>query len=56
VISYESRKVTGIEQKCPIYDQELLVIIHAVKTWEPYLKNNNFEMVRDQKPLLSPCP
>ena len=41
------------EQRYPIYDQELLVIMHAIKIWKHYLKNNDFEVVTDHKSLLS---
>eukprot|EP01018_Ginkgo_biloba_P039789 Gb_05221 [translate_table: standard] len=53
VVDYESRKMNEVEQRYPIFDQELLAIIHAIKTWKHYLKNNDFEVVIDHKPLLS---
>lgn len=40
VVAYESRKMYEVEQRYPIFDQELLAIIHAIKTWKRYLKNN----------------
>eukprot|EP01018_Ginkgo_biloba_P018667 Gb_31742 [translate_table: standard] len=56
VIAYESRKMNEAERRYPIYDQELLEIVHAIKIWKHYLKNNDFEVVTDHKPLLSFSP
>eukprot|EP01018_Ginkgo_biloba_P004724 Gb_28015 [translate_table: standard] len=53
VIAYESRKMNDAEKKYPIFDQELLAIIHAIKIWKHYLKNNEFEVITDHKPLVS---
>eukprot|EP01018_Ginkgo_biloba_P018972 Gb_14590 [translate_table: standard] len=56
VVAYESRKMNEAEQRYPIYDQELLAIVHAIQIWKHYLKNNDFEVVTDHKPLLSFLP
>eukprot|EP01018_Ginkgo_biloba_P010336 Gb_18708 [translate_table: standard] len=53
VIAYESRKMNEAEGRYPIFDQELLAMIHAIKIWKYYLKNNDFEVITDHKPLLS---
>jgi len=53
VIAYESRKMNEAERGYPIFYQELLAIIHAIKIWKHYLKNNDFEVITDHKPLLS---
>eukprot|EP01018_Ginkgo_biloba_P003803 Gb_04011 [translate_table: standard] len=52
----KSKKMNEAEQRYPIYDQELLAIVHAIKIWKHYLKNNDFEVVTDHKPLLSFLP
>eukprot|EP01018_Ginkgo_biloba_P030965 Gb_34555 [translate_table: standard] len=44
------------EKRYPIFDQELLAVIHAIKIWKHYLKNNDFEVIMDHKPLLSFLP
>lgn len=56
VVAYDSRKMNEIEQRCPIYEQELLAVIHAIKIWKHYWKNNEFKVVTDHKPLLSFLP
>eukprot|EP01018_Ginkgo_biloba_P010339 Gb_18720 [translate_table: standard] len=53
VVAYECRKMNEAEQRYPIYDQELLAIVHAIKICKHYLKNNDFEVATDHKPLLS---
>eukprot|EP01018_Ginkgo_biloba_P010340 Gb_18721 [translate_table: standard] len=53
VIAYERRKMNDAERRYPIFDQELLAVIHAIKIWKHYLKNNDFEVITDHKPLLS---
>eukprot|EP01018_Ginkgo_biloba_P003633 Gb_16330 [translate_table: standard] len=53
VIAYESRKMNEAEMRYPICDQELLAIIHVIKIWKHYLKNNDFEVITGHKPLLS---
>eukprot|EP01018_Ginkgo_biloba_P008930 Gb_12471 [translate_table: standard] len=53
VIAYESRKKNEAERRYPIFDQELLAIIHVIKIWKHYLKNNDFEVTTEHKPLLS---
>eukprot|EP01018_Ginkgo_biloba_P010333 Gb_18705 [translate_table: standard] len=56
VMAYEIRKMNEVEKRYPIYDQEILAIVHAKnKNWH-YLKNNDFEVVIDHKPLLSFLP
>eukprot|EP01018_Ginkgo_biloba_P003621 Gb_16314 [translate_table: standard] len=46
VIAYESRKMNDVEKRYPIFDQELLAILHAIKIWKHYLKNNEFEVIQ----------
>lgn len=53
VIAYESRKMNEAERRYPIFDQELLAIIHTIKIWKHCLKNNDFEVITDHKPLLT---
>jgi len=53
VIAYESRQMNEAERRHPIFDQELLAIIHAIKIWKHYFKNNDFEVIIDYKQLLS---
>eukprot|EP01018_Ginkgo_biloba_P010335 Gb_18707 [translate_table: standard] len=38
------RKMNDAERRYPIFYQELLAIIHAIKIWKHYLKNNEFEV------------
>eukprot|EP01018_Ginkgo_biloba_P010329 Gb_18718 [translate_table: standard] len=47
------RKMNEAERRYPIFDQEILAIIHAIKIWKHYLKNNDFELIIGHKPLLS---
>ena len=41
------------EKRYHIFGQELLTIIHAIKTWKHYLENNDCEVITVHKPLLS---
>eukprot|EP01018_Ginkgo_biloba_P010316 Gb_18694 [translate_table: standard] len=52
----ESQKINEVEQRYVIYDQELLAVMYAIKIWKHYLKNNDFEVVTNHKPLSSFSP
>lgn len=45
IIAYESRKLKTHEQEYVVYDLELIVVIHALKMWRPYLLGKKFILV-----------
>ena len=50
-IAFESRKLNSAERNYPIHEQELLAIIHALKTWRHYLHGQHFKVVTDHNSL-----
>ena len=36
-IAFESQQLKGKNKLKPIYEKEMLAILHAVKKWRPYL-------------------
>lgn len=44
---FKFRKLTGAELNYPIYEKELLTIVHAIKLWYPYLEGRKFMVVTD---------
>ncbi len=51
VIAYESKSMTPAERNYSAGDQELLAVVHALKTWRCYLQDNRpFLVVTDHSP------
>ncbi|CAI7837153.1 unnamed protein product [Closterium sp. NIES-54] len=50
-IAYESRNLQAAERKYPIYDKEMLTIIHAFKLWRCYLVGADVTVCTDHKSL-----
>lgn len=61
-VAYESHRLADAEKRWHIREQELLAIIHAIKTWRVYLFGRKFTVVSDHhclqylldQPILSP--
>jgi hypothetical protein len=51
VIAYLSRQVRPHELNYPTHDLELVVVVHALKTWQHYLMGNRCEIYTDHKSL-----
>ena len=43
VIVYESYKLNAIELNYPIYEKELLAVIHTLKIWRHYLLESSLK-------------
>jgi hypothetical protein len=43
-ISSESHQLKGKNQLKPIYEKEMLAILHAIKQWRPYLMGRHFNV------------
>jgi len=46
-IAYLSKKMLDAETRYPVHEQELLAIIHAIKTWRHYLMGTKFTVMTD---------
>jgi hypothetical protein len=44
-VAFESRKVSPAEQNYTVTEQEMLGVIHALKTWRCYLEGSDFTVV-----------
>lgn len=51
VIAYESRKLNIVELNYPNHENELLVVIHALKIWSYYLYGKPFTIEIDHESL-----
>ena len=51
-IAYTSRLLRGPELKYDTYEKETLEIIHAVRTFRPYLFGRKFTIATDHQPLI----
>ena len=50
-MAFESRKMTGAELNYTVSEQELLAVVHALKTWRCYLEGcRGLTIVTDHKP------
>ena len=43
-LAFESRPIKGKNLRKPIYDKEMLAILHAIKQWHPYLIGSHFKV------------
>ena len=43
-ISFESSPIKGNDLHKPIYEKEMLAILHALKQWRPYLIGRHFKV------------
>ena len=50
-IVFESRPIKGKYLKKPIYDKEMLAILHALKKWKNYLMGRHFKVKNDHDGL-----
>ena len=50
-VAYLSKKMLDPETRYPVHEQELLAIIHAIKTWRHYLMGAKFTVMTDHKSL-----
>ena len=50
-VTYESRKLSSVEQNYVIHEKELLAIIHAIRNWQIYLEGQRFTVVTDHASL-----
>ena len=50
-VAYASTKLNPAEQNYSTHERELLVIIHALQTWRPYLHGSKFKIKTDHHPL-----
>jgi hypothetical protein len=49
-VAFESRKLSPAEQNYIVTEQEMLGVIHALKTWRCYLEGSDFTVVTDHCP------
>ena len=50
-IAFESRKMTSAEKNYPVSEQELLAVVHALRTWRCYLEGCvGLTVITDHKP------
>ena len=50
-ISFESRPIKGQYLQKPIYEKEMLAILHALKKWRTYLMGRHFKVKNDHDSL-----
>jgi hypothetical protein len=50
-VAYESRKLSPAEQRYTTTEQELLAVVHAMRTWRCYLEGVKSVVVTDHNPL-----
>ena len=50
-VAFESKNLTPAEQNYPVHEQELLAVIHALKTWRCYLEGVEFKVNTDHQTL-----
>ena len=50
-MSYESRKMNAAKGNYPTHEEELLAVIHALRTWRHYLLGKYFTIVIDHHSL-----
>ncbi|MDR3548743.1 MAG: reverse transcriptase, partial [Candidatus Pacebacteria bacterium] len=50
-VAYLSKKMLDAETRYPVHEQELLAIIHALRTWRHHLSGCKFKVMTDHKSL-----
>ena len=50
-IAFESRPIKGKYLQKPIYEKEMLAILHALKKWRTYLMGRHFKVKIDHDSL-----
>jgi hypothetical protein len=50
-LTFESRSLKGKDLHKPIYEKEMMAILHALKKWGPYLIGRHFKVKRDHDSL-----
>lgn len=50
VVAYESRRLTDAELRYITTEQEMLALVHALKTWRCYVQGVQFRVVTDHQP------
>jgi hypothetical protein len=50
-LAFESRPLKGKELHKPIYEKEMMEILHALKKWHPYLIGRHFKVKKDHDSL-----
>jgi hypothetical protein len=50
-LDFESRPLKGKDLHKPIYEKEMMAIIHALKKWYPYLIGRHFKVKKDHDSL-----
>ena len=51
IVAYESRKLNSAELNYPVYEKELLAVIHSLKVWRHYLLGVRFKIETDHQSL-----
>jgi hypothetical protein len=51
VVAYSSQQLKVHEKNYPIHDLELAAVVHALKTWRPYLYGQKCDVYTDHKSL-----
>jgi hypothetical protein len=46
-LAFESRPLKGRDLHKPIYEKEMMAILHALKKWRPYLIGRHFKVKTD---------
>jgi hypothetical protein len=50
-LAFEYRPIKGSDLQKPIYEKEMLAILHALKQWHPYLIGRDFKVKIDHDSL-----
>jgi hypothetical protein len=50
-VAFTSRKLSSAERNYPTHEQELLAVVHALKTWRYYLDGSHFVVYTDHATL-----
>jgi hypothetical protein len=50
-LAFESRPLKGRDLHKPIYEKEMMAILHALKKWRPYLIGRHFKVKTDHDSL-----
>ena len=51
LVAYASRQLLPHEENYPTHDIELAVVVHALKTWRPYLLGNHCQIYSEHQSL-----